>query len=94
MSQINGQLSICERCGAQVFRRCTGEGEADGGYTRWNSFENYPEGWGLVNVPKGVSQYNCVRVCPRCHKVWDDAIESHFIRGSLLDVPKEAAEES
>ena len=29
MSQVNGQLSTCERCGAQVFRKCTGEGEMD-----------------------------------------------------------------
>lgn len=89
MSQINGQLTTCERCGAQVFRRCTGEGETDGGYTRWNNFEPYPEGWDLVDVPKGAAPHNCVRVCPACHKVWDQAIVSHFIAGTRLEIVKE-----
>ena len=89
MSQINGQLTTCERCGAQIFRRTTGEGEADGGFTRWNNFEPYPEGWGLVDVPKGLLPHNCVRVCPACHKAWDRAILDHFIAGTRLEVVKE-----
>lgn len=89
MSQVNGQLTTCERCGAQVFRKCTGEGDLDGGYTRWNTFEPYPEGWGLVSVPKGVAPYDNVRVCPACHKVWDQAIMSYFIAGTQLEIVKE-----
>lgn len=89
MSQINGQLSTCERCGAQIFRKCTGEGERDGGFTRWNTFEPYPEGWALVSVPKGIAVHDCVRVCPACHKAWDRAIMSHFIAGTQLAIVKE-----
>ena len=89
MSQVNGQLTTCERCGAQVFRKCVGEGEADGGYTRWNNFEPYPEGWNLVSVPKGLSRHDCVRVCPACHKVWNQAVFGHFIAGTRLEIVKE-----
>lgn len=90
MSQVNGQLSTCERCGAQVFRRCSGEGEADGGYTRWNTFEPYPEGWGLVDVPKSVEiAHNCIRVCPDCQVVWDNAVMEHFLKGTAYYKKKE-----
>lgn len=93
MSQVNGQLTTCARCGEQIFRRCTEECEADGGFTRWNTFEPYPEGWGIVDVPPGSvpGPYNCVRVCPACHKVWDEALVAHFIRGTRLEVVKEEA---
>jgi predicted nucleic acid-binding Zn ribbon protein len=83
MSQVNGQLSTCERCGAQVFRKCTGEGETDGGYTRWNNFEPYPKGWGLVDVPEGVKPpYNSMRVCPDCRAAWNKAINEGFLKGT------------
>ena len=61
MSSINGRMLTCDRCGKSIFLKCTGEGVADGGYTRWNTFENPPEDW------------NCVKdvgsVCPEC---WED----------------------
>ena len=83
MSQVNGQLSTCERCGAQIFRKCTGEGETDGGYTRWNNFEPYPEGWGLVSVPKSAGlSHNFMRVCPDCNAAWNRALNEGFLRGT------------
>jgi predicted nucleic acid-binding Zn ribbon protein len=82
MSQVNGQLTTCERCGAQIFRKCTGEGETDGGFTRWNKFEPYPEGWDLVSVPKGMAPHNCVRVCPDCNAQWAKAINEGFLKGT------------
>lgn len=45
MAEINGRLIICDRCGATAFCKCAGEGEADGGFTRWNKFEPAPDGW-------------------------------------------------
>lgn len=39
-----GQLRTCDRCGSYVFLKCIGEGETDGGYTRWSKFEE-AEGW-------------------------------------------------
>lgn len=47
MAEVKGMLVICDRpgCGRQTFRKAAGEGEADGGYTRWNKFEPLAEGW-------------------------------------------------
>ena len=45
MSKVNGQLNSCDRCGKSVFLKCTGKGETDGGFTRWNNFEPLPAGW-------------------------------------------------
>ena len=66
MASVNGQLTICDRCGTQIFRRTTGDGEADGGFTRWNNFESYPEGWRIVDIPSKNKKFHSVsiRVCP------------------------------
>lgn len=74
--EIHGQLSSCERCGAKIFRKCVGEGEADGGYTRWNKFEPYPEGWVLVNLfpLEQLADEKYVRLCPICSAEHDRII--------------------
>lgn len=86
MAEVNGQLSSCDRCGAQIFRKTTGEGEADGGFTRWNKFEPYPEGWGVVVIPVTGRPYSTdhIRVCPDCHRLWQSALNEHFLKGSEL----------
>lgn len=94
MSEVNGQLTTCERCGVQIFRKCIGEGERDGGYTRWNNFEPYPEGWGLVSVPEGIRPYDYARVCPECHSKWKRVLLSHFIAGTQLENIEEAHDEN
>ena len=66
MSRENGQLRTCDRCGTQMFFRCTGEGEADGGYTRWNEFE-YPTGWGVLG--------EIGDVCPTCMREYVEILE-------------------
>ena len=45
MSYIDGRKYTCDRCGKETFCQCIGEGETDGGYTRWNKFELLPVGW-------------------------------------------------
>lgn len=55
--RANGQLRTCDRCGASVFLKVTGEGERDGGFTRWNKFEE-AEGWS-TEVDMG-------DLCPKC----------------------------
>lgn len=45
MSGIKGKLISCDRCGHEHFLKYTGEGESDGGYTRWDKFEDLPEDW-------------------------------------------------
>lgn len=64
MSEVKGLLKTCDRCGNQVFLKCTGDREADGGFTRWNEFEKAPDGWNNAT--------DVGTVCPRCWKeyVW------------------------
>ena len=49
--RTEGILIQCDypRCDTQVMLAKTGEGEADGGYTRFNTYEPKPEGWGYVD---------------------------------------------
>lgn len=68
MAEVNGRLIICDRCGTTTFCKCTGEGERDGGYTRWNKFEPTPEGWGWHNETG--------RLCPCCNFEYNKLIES------------------
>lgn len=68
MTQINGRLTICDRCGEKVFSKYTGEGETDGGWTRWDKFEKLPEGWEshLDNIGM---------LCPKCNKEYHELIK-------------------
>lgn len=59
MSSRCGKLEMCDRCGATVFLAHIGDGEADGGFTRWNKFEPEPEGWMYsLDLKK--------KLCPTC----------------------------
>ena len=68
MSSVNGKFMTCDRCGATIFCKCTGEGEADGGYTRWNKFEK-AEGW---TVQHGK------HLCKSCSELYEEMIENFF----------------
>jgi hypothetical protein len=68
MSRINGQLMTCDKCGKQVFLRAIGEGETDGGYTRWNKFEPFPDGW---SVEEG-------DLCPDCTKEYQEMLKGFW----------------
>lgn len=60
MSRENGQLRTCNRCGKQIFLKCNGEGEMDGGFTRWNTFDQTPaKGWDFLS--------KIGDVCPGCY---------------------------
>lgn len=61
------EYDLQEIDGAQVFFGCTGEGEADGGFTRWNKFEP-AVGWDLV--------LSVGDVCPDCKKDFEDMLEA------------------
>ncbi len=73
MSRVNGQLVTCDRCGENVFVKCTGEKETDGGFTRWNTFESLPIGWGL---------HGGKNLCPDCFRAWNK-IETEFMNKEL-----------
>lgn len=81
MASVNGQLTTCDRCGTQIFRRKTGEGEADGGWTRWDNFAPYPEGWRKVEIPVKNKKFPTqnIRVCPKCSALWDKILEEQYL---------------
>ena len=62
MSREKGQKVTCDRCKKEIFLKTIGDGETDGGYTRWNKFEDFPEGW--------YSHYEMGDLCPDCSKEW------------------------
>lgn len=71
MSEQCGKLVTCDRCGKNIFLKYIGEGETDGGYTRWNKFEDPPDGW----------KYYCDigKLCPECNEKYVSIID-RFIR--------------
>lgn len=73
MAEEKGKLVTCDRCGAQTFLKCTGEGERDGGYTRWNTFEPYPLGWDFHSK---VGQF-----CPECNRKYKELIHKFMTEG-------------
>lgn len=70
MAFKNGRLYSCDRCGTTVFCECSGEKETDGGYTRWNTFEPLPEGWGHASDSK---KFN--NLCPKCNEKYQKMIK-------------------
>lgn len=73
MSEVKGRLVTCDRCGETTFSKTVGDGEADGGFTRWNKFEPLPPGWG---GHKGKD------LCPSCSREWNK-IETEFMNREL-----------
>lgn len=93
MAEIKGKIVTCDRCGKNIFLKCTGEGEADGGFTRWNKFEPMPAGWDEVAVPKDAptksgNAYNgYILACPTCKALWRETIYEHFLNGTKYYKP-------
>ena len=67
MAEKVGKMITCDRCGNSVFLECIGEGETDGGYTRWNNFEAAPESW-AYHLDVG-------RLCPKCNAEYENMIK-------------------
>lgn len=68
MSEVEGKILTCDVCGESVFLECTGHREADGGYTRYRTYEEHPEGW------NGTKAYGIGTTCPSCSARINDAI--------------------
>ena len=67
MAKVNGRIYSCDRCGNKIFVKAISEKETDGGFTRYNTFEDMPDGWG----------YDCragMDLCPKCKKELDSII--------------------
>lgn len=71
MSEVEGKLCKCDYpgCDEWCFLRFTGKGEMDGGFTRWNEFEPYPEGWGWGGAVS-------MRLCPTHFAEWEQLVDS------------------
>lgn len=68
MSKVKGELLTCDRCGETIFLKYLGKGDADGGYTTWDKYEN-AEGWGYE------VRYN---LCPKCMEEYKEMINDFF----------------
>lgn len=67
MSEAKGKLVTCDRCGATVFLAKIGAVDRDGGFTRYDTFEDEPEGWQYA------SDISC-KLCPECNKEYRELI--------------------
>jgi ribosomal protein S27AE len=83
MSTQTGKLVTCDRCGATVFLKRTGEGEADGGYTKWDKFDKLPEGWGYEKHKD---------LCPACNAVFEAFINAFMAGGGEEGGAEDAAD--
>lgn len=70
MARENGQMRICDRCKKKEFLKTIGEGETDGGYTRWNKFE-VAKGWTVAS--------DIGDLCPECSELFEQ-IKDKFKR--------------
>ena len=74
MAEVKGKLCSCDRCDKTVFLKCTGEGSSDGGFTRWNTFETFPEGWPYHREVGSL--------CPSCNEEYTKLLKN-FMKKSV-----------
>lgn len=73
MAEQKGKLVTCDRCGETIFLKTTGEGELDGGFTRWNKFEPIPQG----------REHHCEvgLICPDCNAKYKALVSTFMTEG-------------
>lgn len=72
MSTAEGKMLACDVCGKSMFLKYLGDGEADGGYTKWRKYE-VADGWTRYSLPGVVSTGD---LCPECaERIRDTLIE-------------------
>lgn len=76
MSEAKGMLKTCDRCGETVFLKVIADGVTDGGYTRWNRFEDAPEGWEFWRKEIGT-------LCPKCSETFKSIMKDFMERKSF-----------
>lgn len=74
MGSEKGKLIKCDRCGKEHFLKFIGVGEADGGYTTWDKFEDLPDTW-MYDSRIGY-------LCDSCAGIFRLFIH-HFMRGKV-----------
>lgn len=71
-----GKILTCDKCGKEVFLDYVGEGEADGGFTRWLKFSQKPDGWQNVSTPIEIKGYPLL--CDECYKKFVSHLKEFF----------------
>ena len=81
--KIEGQLIKCDypNCEEHIMRAKIGEGETDGGYTKYAKYEPKPEGWGYVDSKD---------LCPDHYQYYLDMI-AEFWEPPVQEEPKHAS---
>lgn len=71
MAETEGKLLTCDLCGMDTFLKYLGDGESDGGFTKWRRYQK-ADGWGNVHV--GKISYSTI--CPFCKKKIESALRT------------------
>ena len=79
IGEAKGMLLTCDSCGAACFLRTVGDGVTDGGYTKWNKFEDLPEGWRYIDR-------NIAQLCPNCNAEYEELITRFMENKNLTSV--------
>ena len=67
LAEEKGKMLTCDRCGKEHFLKFVATNETDGGYTKYDIYEDKPDGWFSRDV--GVTQvYDNVLLCPDCNE--------------------------
>lgn len=85
MSEAKGMLKTCDRCGETVFLKAISDGISDGGYTRWNRFEDAPEGWDW--------RRETGTLCPKCNKEYENLLKRFMESSDMCATVKEDADD-
>lgn len=84
MSIKLGKYYICDRCGNTSFAEKIGEGDLDGGFTRYDKFEDRDE-WHYI-YPDSNSRDSKL-LCPGCSMKYDKLLQEFFGDPNLLNKP-------
>lgn len=77
MSTKLGKYYICDRCGTTSFCEKIGEGEADGGFTKFDKFKE-AEGWITVYPEVSHGMRSSKLLCPACGEKYDKLMREFF----------------
>lgn len=72
-----GKYYICDRCGTTSFCEKIGEGETDGGFTRFGKFEE-AKGWTTVYQEVSHGMRSSKLLCPVCSEKYDELMRGFF----------------
>lgn len=82
MSTKLGKYYICDRCGTTLFFEKVGEGETDGGFTKFDKYED-AEGWITVYPKVSHGMRSSKLLCPACSEKYDKLMCEFFCVDSM-----------